>query len=133
MNNQATPVIEIDMDKPCTACGQMGSAQGGICLECVADNLKKTATHGSGQLTALALGKGISDLNQHIVNHATQIHMAYLKSDDAKVSVGLKMELSSTRPGRIDIKTDITFIESKVKDSSESHVIEGQENLPLDA
>jgi hypothetical protein len=126
-----TSTITVNMDKACTQCGQMGAANGGICLECVADNLKKISSQGSGQLTALALGKGISDLSQHIVNHATKIHMAYLKSDDAKVSVGLKMELSSTRPGRIDIKTDITFIESKVKDSSESHVVEGQEELPM--
>ena len=128
-----TATITVDMNQACTQCGQMGAANGGICIECATDNIKKTATHGSGQLTALALGRGISDLSQHIINHATQIHWAYLKSDDAKVSVGLKMELSSTRPGRIDIKTDITFIESKVKDSSESHVVEGQETLPLDS
>lgn len=123
--------IEINMDKACVQCGQMGAAQGGICISCAADNIKKQATSGSGELTALALSKGISDLQNHIVTYATKIHRAYLMSEDSKVSVGLKMELSSARPGRIDIKTDITFIESKVKDSSESFVVEGQEEMKL--
>lgn len=123
--------ITVDMEKPCVHCGQMGATEGGACLSCVADMLKGNAAQGSGQLMGLALSKALSDIQNHICAHVNKIHRAYLVSEDSKVSVGLTMELSSKRAGRIDIKTGITFIESKVKDSSESFVVEGQEEMKL--
>ena len=123
--------ISIDMDKACIECGQMGATEGGRCLQCVTDSIKGQFPAGSGKLTASALTKALSDIQNHVCVHANQIHRAYLMSEDSKVSIGLTMELSSKRPGRIDIKTAITFIESKVKDSSESFVLEGQEEMKL--
>ncbi len=124
-------VITVDMDKPCVECGQMGATEGGRCFQCIADSLKGNVAAGSGELTGMALSRGLADIQNHVVAHATKIHRAYLMSDDSKVSVGLTIELSSKRPGRIDIKTGITFIESKVKDSSESFVVEKQEEMKL--
>jgi len=41
MKDQATPTISIDMDKPCTSCGQMGAMPNGKCLECATEYIGK--------------------------------------------------------------------------------------------
>jgi len=34
-------VLHIDMDKPCTICGEKGATPSGLCLKCVTKNLEK--------------------------------------------------------------------------------------------
>ena len=41
---EKTPIIEIDMDRPCTACGQMGAMPNGKCLECASESIVKQPT-----------------------------------------------------------------------------------------
>jgi len=37
MNNSRIPTVEIDMNKPCKECGQMGALPNGLCMKCLAD------------------------------------------------------------------------------------------------
>ena len=37
----ATMTIVINMDKPCVRCGKAGATDGGLCLRCVAEDIKQ--------------------------------------------------------------------------------------------
>ena len=114
----------------CKSCGQTDKTinKHGVCLECIVDLMKQ---QGSGKLMALALGKALGQVDQLVISHASEINGTFVKSSDGVVKIGITIDLSSKRVGRIDVKTGISFIESKVKDDSEGFVTEDQENLPL--
>lgn len=113
-----TPEIKIDMDKPCTKCGQMGS---GICLECATQKYSRIGE------------KVIANIADHVENllrtYLPNLNRAYLNEDSMKV--GFSVDIEPGTGGDLVITTKISFVESKVKDELQVTVNERQMALGL--
>jgi hypothetical protein len=120
--------VEIDMNKPCTKCGQMGATGAGVCLECVSASL---ADNGQGLIDE-ALISSWKQMKQLMTIHTAAIKEAYLSSDDGKLSVGLSVELTPSEEiaNSIRVKVKINFVESRIKDESMERV-SFQQKLPI--
>ena len=42
MKKKEIPTISIDMDRKCTSCGDAGATEGGLCMKCIADSLRRS-------------------------------------------------------------------------------------------
>ena len=114
------PTIEINMDKPCTKCGQMGAAQSGLCIQCATDFILDKGQ----RLIDESMISAWKQIKQLMALHKAQISTSYLKADDGKLSIGLTVELSPSVEVQdaIKVKVKINFIESRVKDESAERV-----------
>jgi len=100
MNKEAT--IEIDMDKPCTKCGQMGATAAGVCLECATD----AAVYGPLDMVKKAIDKGAAQLYQLL----------------AAIGMTIDLAPSDEMPDAIVVRSKINFIEARVRDEKTSRV-----------
>ena len=121
------PTLEIDMEKPCNVCDEMGATKNGLCLKCVTASLKAFKGRAIGFLT---LTRAKAELCVLIDECAKKIDQAYIKADgDLTVALGLKM--AGTRmAGEIEIIASINFVESRIKYAHKVVVNEKQMNLP---
>lgn len=119
--------INIDMDKPCSVCGQMGALPAGLCIGCAAD-----AAFNPEKLMSEALALSAKQINNLLLEHLAQIHRAYVQSEDGKLSIGVSIELapSNEMPNTIVLRSKINFIESRVRDEKTARVT-AQEKLGL--
>jgi len=119
-----TVEINIDAEKACKECGQLGATDSGICLECAIP--KDSNIH-------LSLKSAISQINALVLSHEASVEMAYLNSKEDKVSIGLSIELSPSneKPDTILVKTKINFIESRIKDEMSEQVSNRQGKLNI--
>lgn len=121
--------IEIDMDKPCTKCGQMGAMPNGICMECAAGSIIDNGE----RIFVESLVSASKQINKLMAIHSDEARKAYIKSDDGKLNIGLSVELSPSEEvqNAIKVKVKINFVESRVKDESMERV-SSQQKLPLE-
>lgn len=115
--------INIDKDKPCTKCGQMGVMQNGKCMSCATDHIVDNLA-GKIDLINNALLSASRQINAHLATHSLHIHKAYMGSEENKLSIGLTVELSPSEEvaDEINVKAKINFIESRVKEESKERV-----------
>jgi hypothetical protein len=113
----------------CNECGTTDTtlAGEGLCLSCSFDSLGKDA---SGKLMQKALIKAIHQIHGQVSAYGPRIYRAF-KTSDSGLSVKISIDLGDDSPGRIDVKTGVSFVEAKAKDVLESHVDEKQEELGL--
>ena len=121
------PTIEINMDKPCKKCGQMGAMENDFCMSCAADkifDIEKLITE-----TLVCASKQIDQL---MALHSAQIHRAYLTAEDAKLSIGITVDLAASdeMPNTIVVRSRINFVESRVRDEKTTR-ISAQQKLPI--
>ena len=123
-----TPTIDIDMDKPCSACGEMGVTKSGLCIKCVTASL--SAFKGRGAIGFLTLTSAKTEICALIDDAAKEIDEAYIKAD-GDLTVDLKLKLTGTKmAGEIKVVTSINFVESRFKRANEVMVNEKQMDLP---
>ena len=116
----AIPIIKIDMDKACKECGQMGAAQGGICIECAG----KRALPKIGQKTIRAITDQVEAMLQ---TYLAALNRAYL--NEGTLTVGLSCAITPGTGGDLVLTTKISFVESRVKDETQMTVNEAQGSL----
>ena len=115
----AIPIIKIDTDQACKKCGQMGAAQGGICIECAAK--KFVSVNRIGQKTVRAITDQVEGMLQ---TYLSSINHAYLLEE--KLTIGFTSVITPGTGGDLVLTTRISFIESRVKDETEMTVNEAQ-------
>lgn len=127
MSKKDVPTLEIDMNIPCTICGQMGATGSGICLSCAGDQIA-----GGERLIMESLISASKQLNNLMKSHQSEIHRAYLKAEDGKLSIGLTVELAPSEEivNAIRVVAKINFIESRVKDATMERV-SAQQKFPI--
>ena len=118
------PTLEIDMDKECSRCGDMGAAPNGLCLTCVA-SVFVGRTIGYN-----VIQQAKAEICAMIDEYADEIDKAYIKaSNELAVSLGLK--LSPTRiAGEVELVASINFVESRIKHAVKVTISERQRKLP---
>ena len=121
--------IEIDMNAPCTKCGQMGAMQNGVCMECAAKSIPDIGE----RLIVESLVSASKQINGLLAIYSDKIRKAYLVAEEGKMSIGIGIELSPSDEiaDAVKVKAKINFIESRVKDESVARV-SAQRNLPLE-
>ena len=119
-----TPVITVDIDKPCNICGKKGStAQGGICLKCAADRIDKGLTLRIGNKIFQSILTRISNL---LNTYQGQLNDAYLKTDDLMISISIKIK---PKGKYMAVQTMLSFVAEKVQDGGVDLVDEAQGGL----
>ena len=111
--------INIDMNKPCTQCGQMGSTDSGLCLDCAGSNIVNRE-----DLMKHAVARGNKQCHDLLASHIQEVHRAYLSSDDGKLSIGLTIDIapSNILQDALVVRSKINFVESRVRDEKTSQV-----------
>jgi len=117
-----TPVIAINMDKACKECGQMGTAQGGICIDCAAKKI--LPINKIGQKTIRAITDQVEAMLQ---TYLAALNRAYLNEENLKV--GFSTDITPGTGGDLVLTTKISFVESRVKDETQMTVNEAQIGL----
>lgn len=120
--------IEIDMDKPCTKCGQMGAGPGSVCISCAS-----AAILDNGQMLIDEALISVWNQVKHLMAlHSSQIRMAYHKAEEGKLSIGMTAEISPSEEvmNALKVRVKINFVESRIKDESMERV-SLQEKLPI--
>lgn len=119
--------VNIDMNKPCVKCGQMGATGSGVCVECASESVVNWE-----RLVGEALAAGNANVHKLLTEHLPQVYRAYLMSEDRKLSIGISMELapSDEMPNTIVVRSKINFIESRIRDEKTTRV-SAQQPLPL--
>ncbi len=112
-----TPTIEIDMDTPCSQCGQIGSTgKGGICLECVTNRLSKI-----GPKTIKAVADQVEAM---LFTYQANLNRAYPNEEDLKI--GFSVDIGPGTGGDLIVTVKMSFVESRVKDETQTTVNEQQ-------
>jgi hypothetical protein len=103
-------VVEIDTDKKCKKCGKNGATPNGLCLLCVANNIKVNP-----------FLKGLRKISISVENliemHIKDLEEAWANCGDSEplaISFSVKMGL---KDGRGISEVGISFTKEKVKDS----------------
>ena len=118
-----TPVINIDIDRPCNICGKKGAVQGGICLECAADRIAKNLGLRIGGKTFQSILARIASLFH---TYQAQLNDAYLKTDDLTISISIKIR---PKGKYMAVQTMLSFVAEKVQDGGVDLVDEAQGGL----
>ena len=121
------PTLEIDMEKPCNVCGEMGATKNGLCLKCVTASLKAFKGRAIGFFT---LTRAKAELCALIDEAAKEIDEAYIKAE-GDLTVDLKLKLAGTKmAGEVETIMTINFVEGRFKRAVKFVVNEKQMNLP---
>ena len=116
--------ISVNMDQPCTSCGQMGAVNStGICLECVAKRVT------GERIGPKSIGVIMDRIGKHLSTYYHEINEAYLKCDELTIGFSVKVKQSKVEANSIEITTGITFVADKIKDDSTDLVNEAQGDL----
>lgn len=115
-----TPTIEIDTGTPCSQCGQIGSTgKGGICLECVTNRMAKI-----GPKTIKAVADQVEAM---LFTYQKNLNQAYPNEENLKI--GFAVDIGPGTGGDLVVTVKISFVESRVKDETQTTVNERQEEL----
>lgn len=121
------PKLEIDMDKECERCHEMGATPSGLCLECIAEGLKKAKYQAIGILT---IQKAKSEICAMLDEYHEEIDKAYVKAE-RDLAVALSVKLTPMRlAGEIELVVGINFVESRIKHAVKLVVNEKQMKIP---
>ncbi len=118
------PTIEINMDKECGQCHEMGTTPSGLCVKCVANIFDSRA------IGYNAIHRAKIELCAMLDEYAEEIDKAYIKaSNDLTIALGLK--LTPTRlAGEVELVASINFVESRIKHAVKVLIDSEQRKLP---
>ena len=125
------PTITINMDDTCMKCFKPGACENGLCMSCSIKPLRNKIQKAIEEhyMNIELIDKAKTEISGLLDNYAVQICKAYTENDDT-LTVSLSLKFSAGKPANsVEMQVDISFVESKVKDSVKILVNEKQIGL----
>ena len=123
------PTINVNMDKACSACGEPGACQNGMCLKCNGKNLTEKLRWKIGDKT---IGLISETLKSMLWQYQAEINRAYTLTP-GELSISLTAKICPS-DGTNEVKCGISFTLEKLKaETDKVYVDEDQMDLGFES